>query len=271
MTSQQESNEEQSSNQQPNEPLNTEPEQGSDLADRLKEVEGVSDDAAIFLAENWPRFLGFVALLILAVFGYNQFQSSTEGKRAQASDGFNRIQQSLKEIENNPEGSEETLQSSTRAFEDSLDVLKSKYPNSAYAKFAPLYAAKKLMAENKQSEARQLLQNFVGSRFSSNGVSQVSTQTPEDIAIELAGLVEAKSWLVGESPNVEEARKRLEGVAKGSDMVAGEALVALARIASSPEEKTNLKTVANQVLDRSPQLREQVQAVFTLEGISLEE
>jgi len=194
MNRQQESTEEKKNSQ----PLSPEPEQGSDLADRLKEVEGVSDDAAVFLAENWSRFLGLIVLLILLVFGYNEFKASRQGKLGQASEGFSRIQQALKEIENTS-------------------------------------------ADNK-----------------------------EQLAQELAALVEAKSWLLGNTPDIKMARERLTLVARNSDIIAGEALVTLARLASSTDEKTDLKALANEVLEQTPQLREQVESVFTLEGISLQ-
>jgi len=66
------------------------------------------------------------------------------------------------------------------------------------------------------------------------------------------------------------ARKRLAVVAKNGELISGEALVTLAKISTNPEEKEELKSLANEVLESRPQLREQVESVFTLEGIELE-
>jgi len=167
MTSQQESSKQNEENQ----PVPELPEQGSNLADRLGEVDGVSEDAAVFMAENWSRFVGLVVLLILLVFGYNEFKASGERKQAQASDGFSRIQQALKEIENTAPEDKDQLEKSNRAFEDSIDVLRSKYSDSVYASFASLYSARKLIGENKYDEARATLQQAMGKRFSGNAGS----------------------------------------------------------------------------------------------------
>jgi len=269
MTSQQETSNQNEENKPPSEL----PEQGSNLADRLGEVDGVSEDAAVFMAENWSRFVGFVVLLILLVFGYNEFRASGERKQAQASDGFSRIQQALKEIENTAPENKGQLEKSNRAFDDSIDVLKNKYSGSVYAEFAPLYSAKKLIGEQKYAEAREALKQAMGKRFATGVVAAVTSGTttkPESIAQELAALIEAKSWLLGEKPDLKMARERLAVVAKNGELISGEALVTLAKISINSAEKEELKTLANEVLKSRPQLREQVESAFTLEGIDLE-
>ena len=266
-----------------------------ELAGRLSEVEGINDDTAQFLAENWQRFVGILVLAVLAVWLIGQFRSAVETKAGEASSKFSEIQgkfsaldakvpAAIEETTSEETSSEETTEaiqekaSNKTAVVDSAFVLEKNYSSSSYAKFAPLYLAKLKINENKFAEARIELEALGALKALGQAITPAKLNDTI-LKSELASLLYGKSFLLEADSEADEAKKaelinqaktHMTKLASNASVVQAEAVISILRTAKNNSEKQNATSLAEAVLERTPDLRDTLSREFSRLGINLD-
>lgn len=250
--------------------------EGEALAARLSEVEGISDDAAELIANNWQRVVTGMLACLLVVWLIGQFRTSLANKNEEASLRFSSIQTRFSS------GLDKVLEdeSAKTAIIDSVSSLQNSHSGSVYAGLADLYLARLRLAEGQFEEARGIL--------SSAGANLTGTTSgaidKDSLRSELAALLYGKSYfLEADSLVTEEAiadeSKRLGLIAKGRDslssslesasLVGVEIIHTLLLTAETEEEVQVVRDQALAFQDRHPSQAIRVEQVFTQLGEKL--
>ena len=218
------------------------------LADQLRAIEGVDDNLATFIAENWQRILGGIALGMLAIWLFGQYRQSEAKRAGEAAFHFAKLQQ---------DASNET---SNKAVVDSnLKILDSSYSGNIYQGLGTLYKARAIAAEGKNEEARALLAEFRETTPGSNRDKLLS---------ELASLLDARILLRDQNSS-SEGKQALKALSKSASFVTVEALVTLLRISSNDQERSETVSLAEEIISNRPELSDLVTREFSNLGHSL--
>ena len=274
------------------------------LAGRLSEVEGISDDTAQFLAENWQRFVALVLIAVLAVWLIGQFRTAVETKAGEASTQFSEIQEKFSaldsdlnisaadSVEDSAADSEvgdsegdaagqvaQKLASNETAVVDTAFILEKNYSGSTYAELAALYLSRLKLSEKKYAEAREELESL--GAVSLLGGSKAKPGLDEEILQrELASLLYGKSYFL-EADDAADPTKKSELVAQGREhmkqlansgvVVQAEATISYLRTAGDNAQKEESKSLAEEVLARTPELRQVLTGEFSRMGVALDQ
>ena len=235
------------------------------LADRLGEVEGISEDTAEFLAENWQRFLGMAMLVIIGLWIFNQFNAAVDKKSGEASAKFSKIQAKNISLLETPQEKDAV------AIKDTIDVLAKSYSNSPYATLAPLYNARLLISKGEFDQARKQLMAEGAMKF-----SKTPEIDDEVLRNELASLLYAKSYLIeadrvsaGSDSLIQTSKKSLTEIAEKAHIVNSEALIALIRLAKGSKEKDEVLSLTESVLEDNPAVRPIIEQEYNKLGVRL--
>ena len=237
-----------------------------DLAARLQGLEGVNEDTAQFIADNWQRLLWALALVLIAVIIFSEFQSASKQKEGEASNRLTAMQQ----IANLNQGTIYPEEDAKKLFEQAK-VLEDSFGRSSYAEFANLYEASAHFSQANYDEARKSLQSYSLDTFESiKAPVTFSSPTAKELARELAMLLFIRVSLAEGKESFEKNRDRLTALSYGSKVVTTEALVTLHRLADTDGDKAHAQTVTAAVLKARPELTGDVEGELSKLGIEVQ-
>ena len=241
-------------NQQQNPSDKLRHENDSQLAHRLAEEEGISEDLAETLVNNWQRIVGALAVVVLFAWLFREYQAAEDAKRGKASALFARAQASFTELYDQQASSkdepakkktDEELEKSRTILQENLEALKKDGEDTAYRELGILYQAAYALHESKPKDALDLLNSFQVNRFLTAGPQGKQSATKSFVP-EYAALLTAKARLAsGESAG--DVRPLLEGLAKNGTLLNVEAVGIVLHLASTTEEKEAAIKLANDV------------------------
>lgn len=246
------------------------------LAEHLRSIEGVDEDIAEVLANNWQRVLGALLLVLIGVWLVHEFREAKATRRAAAAERLSAVQQAYGSLREQPaapdeeeaadaaeQAGSETQPEAGKLFEENAELLVSTNDGTVYGDFALLYQAARLAREGNHQGARTLLEQF------DLDVTEGSLKDREVLTAEMASLLYART-LVAEGA-LEKARDYLESLTRERRLVAVEALLLLARLAENDPQLARAKELAGKLKTRRPELAEDVDRELAAIGISLKD
>ena len=286
------------------------PEQSKDgvdaLAERIGESEGVSDDIARSIAENWRNVVGVIVVVLLFAWIINGYKTAQRQKLEDSSLQLSSAQQlfSLLQAESNLESKDtesseleggpdnndqlivaqtddsenseklpsldELIENRQRAFNDTLKTVASASGTAAYSDLAELYLARMELEKSEITVARSRLKKFaIEPLFKQTSTPVVATKiNSEQILNELAAMLFAKSFLI-KKEDAAKAREYLLALCKNSQLVTTEVLVSLLRISPAGEQRAEIISVARKLAETRPKLADKIEQELTIRGIRL--
>lgn len=228
---------------------------------------GRNDPFIRFISSNWRLLLVLLVAVGLGIVGYSQVTATTLQKQAEATRALRDMQQAYQEVVEEREVLV-TAQADERAAKDdkaraeaservkkAAETLKLKEDrllakaseletNPSFATFSGLYRG--LVAAGRSDFGA------VQAALGAQSWETVGTQrSPERAAAELAVLGLAKA-LSDSEQHLEAAKQALKGLAERGDFAAVRAAVALAALATTPEEKAQAKAIIGLLQARLP-------------------
>jgi hypothetical protein len=261
---------------------NPTPEEASyeQLRDRLSEIEGVEEGLAEFIARNWQRVFISFACILLVVWLANQVRNSQSAQEEHASTLFSSAQQAYEAIntingnsndsEISKEGiSAEQLNRAKVVFNENIKALNEE-KNGTYVQFGKLYQARELLDQSEIDSAREILielgaLNVLDKNNTRENRNKIELGR-EQLTKELAGLLYAKSFI---DSDITKARNFLIQLSSTSILVVEESLVALIRIAKTPEDITQAVSAAKDAIAANPQLSDAIEKTFQEQGVTI--
>ena len=201
---------------------------------KLARSEGVDDDFAKYIGENWQRLLMLVGVMMLGVWVFNEYKSAKSKRIGEASSRFSQIQSTF--------GADNT-DKSQKVIKDNIKTLNDTFGGTSYSKLTGLYNGLLLKKEGKYKEAEAELKKISGQLASGKEFSL------DDLSKEVASIALSRNLL--DEGREDEAKKLLAGLVKSSKVVNVEALLILARIGHSDIKKiaTELKASRSEFSD----------------------
>lgn len=220
---------------------------------KLARTQGVDQDFAGVLVDNWQRVLGGFLAVLLGVWVYGEYKSANESKVGEASKRFAQVQETLTKLRTEQENKDQLAKLIT----DNITALKTTFDGTSYSVLAPLYEATSLYTQGKLAEAEQ--------KYST--LSQVPYEKEfgrNDLIKELAGLGLARVQL--DQQKDADAFITLEGLIKNSKVVNLEALLVFARVS---EDRSKVETLAKELKQTRPEFGEQLDREIVKYGFNL--
>lgn len=241
-----------------------------DLEKEFSKLSGDDENVAELLANNWQRVLGALVLTLLGVWLYNEYQTASLTRKYSASEYFTGVQSAYEELlalNAKPPTAEETGESVRDAFlekerllTENAKLLRSTSKDSVYPELADLYEAKFLLSAEKRNEALKLLEPYLAT-----AVSPKDRSSQAAIAADLAGLLKARSDI--DIKALDDARSELLKIIKRGGIGSVEAVIALASISSTPEQRAELRSVAEATIATFPELAEAMKQEMNKAGL----
>ena len=238
------------------------------LGERLRSLEGVDKDIAELLAQNWQRFIGAVAIVLVCVWLFGKYKDITVERRGSASDRFTSVQEDFSDIfsaDNKLEAGER--QKLIDRFQSNISQLASSSQAGAYSDFAKLYRSAASLADSRYDEALEQLADFNLSSFAQSEPISSSSYDSDNFVRELAALLYAR---INIAKGDEQATQYLSNLAKNSRVIGVEALVTLGRLAKTDEERNEVKSLAKQLVQLRPELSEAIRVEMGNLGLTLD-
>lgn len=248
-------------------PTNLEQSNTEDLATRLKEIEGVNESTAEFLANNWQKLLGFCLICLLGIWLFIEYRSALQSKSEEAAFRFGEFQEMYHLILDGSENkniSDETL----KPFYDSADLLEQSYGTTIYSKMSELYLALADLKVGNSTRAISRLKKLGSDSY--DGILKVDTSRKteaESIISEFAALISSR--IMADEGKIEHADKRLLGLAYGGKLLNGEAVIALLNMAYTDELLDSATKTAKVLIAARPEFGDQLRAAFKSRGVNL--
>lgn len=242
----------------------------------------VEDPIVKFLEAHWQRALYALIAAGFLLYLYFGYQRSQEESRRQAADLFNKVRASLteletadaklaalndevaadkaavdetkkKEREERKSAIENEIKSSREKLHQRLSALSD--VKEPYRSLAKLYGGMASLSSGDVAAARNDLRAF-------NWQSIAATGAEDRLIAELAALTLART-LIEQEESRGEGEKLLGELANDGSYVKVSAALALARIAGSPEKKSEAKAVLEKIRNQNPEyadlVREQIE------------
>jgi hypothetical protein len=246
----------------------------AELAENLKGIEGVTEDAAEYLARNWQKAIGVLVLALLAVWVIGEYQNASRVKLGEASQRYSNAQAIFSKIFSSRGNSEnkavEVSDKEPEADEDvavlreNLSLLEEE-SHATYSKLAELYlAATEFVFGDKKAAANKLNQLISSNAQTSEKVLTSSEAGEVNFAEELARLIAARNFAGDRA----EKRSKLVSLVKTGTFTNLEALISLVRISQSSEEKAEASQLAKALQDARPEQSEEIQSNLKQLGVS---
>lgn len=233
-----------------------------DLAQRLQQFEGVSEELAHKVASNWKRFLGLVLCVMLGVWLIGEIKNAGERKRADAALKFSAAAQASRILSHPPtEGAKVDLPSVQRALDDNLKALTDRRTPDFYRSSALVYQASDLLRQGKTQEAQQLL-NTIEKPAKSKKLDAV------EFTAEFAALAAERAKLNADNADLPSIRAELKRLATDSQIANAEALILLARISETPEERAEVMELAMSLKHDRPEFSATLESNLSELGLS---
>lgn len=277
------------------------------LADHLRSIEGVDDDIAEVLANNWQRVLGALLLVLIAVVLVHQFRGAKATRQAGAAERLSATQRAYQGIINQPVD-EAPVDKAPVEQPESADPgagdPETSDPEAGDPKAAAEQEVEKTDAASTQEQifdenSGLLISTNQGTVYADFAVLyqatralragdfaearskleqyQVKPPFPEgsisdrDVLIsELASLLYARVQ-VAEGGDLSAARDYLKTLVSQRRLVALEALVMLIRLSNTDETLSESKALAKALQKRRPELADLVTRELNTMGITLDE
>lgn len=252
-----------------------------DLADRLREVDGVSDDVAEKLAQNWQRYLGAIVVVVLIVWAVNGYQKGRQKMLDEAAFGFVQAQNAFSALSSTDTRraddsgeeapGEDTQDGSERAFKDTMGLLASNSGSGVYSQLARVYQAAATAKGGKYDEALSQLQSFPVGQYSSVAKTLPAQRiSQEQFVNEVAALMGLKIQLLQNPDNVQKVWPALVSLARGSQLVCIEAMITAFRVSDGPEQRGVVISLAQELAETRPAYRDLIQGELRQFGVNLE-
>jgi|GEM_PF-7078161 len=264
-----------------------------DLASRLREVEGVDNDIAELIANNWQKLFGFLFLVLLGLYLYNEYREAKASQREETAYRFRESQKRFSafldsgdlgkdkgsqaaKVENadvdhsghgHPDADAERIKKQF-AFREGLDLIRSTYADSSYSDFSALYLAVADIEEGKNKEALALIEPFQPNSFDNVKEAQPrNTLDPERMVKEFSALLSARAMLAdaGTGPAPDLVKSRLAGLAMAGMLLDAQALEVLYNISATEQDLAEVKRIAQDIVkirpDRGESLKSRLQGL----------
>ena len=218
--------------------------------DKLARTEGVDQDFASVLVENWQRVLGAFLAVVLGVWVYGEYKNADEIRVGEASKRFALVQESLDKLKTSKD--EQTV----KLIADNITALKNTYDGTSYSDLSVLYEASALYAEGKYDQAEVKFREISQKPIKSKEFDRA------ELIKELSGLALARVLIEQEKDSI----PVLENLIKTSKVVNVEALIILARIS---DDQNKIKTLANELKVAKPEFAEQIDREMNSLGVNL--
>ena len=226
------------------------------LVDHLRSIEGVDEDIAMKIAENWQRLLGVMVIILVAVWLFGSYRQTQASKIEEASNVFVEAQGAYRSLPSKATAGEEEskkISDSLAKIDANLRLVTESYPDSIYNDLGPIYKALGEARAGDKAKAFSALEPFAEAARANGRYSAQVGITKKRFVDELGAFVLAK-LLIEEPERAEEGIALLTELAKNSAVVAPEAVVSLLRIADTDEQMTTALTTARAVMDSRPEL-----------------
>lgn len=225
------------------------------LVEQLRSIEGINEDMATTIAENWQKLLGGLVVVLIAVWLYGKFQESHQAKHGSASAQFTEGLASFRVFSNRTEAAASDVQ---YGFKAKFDALREEFPETVYAKLAAIALAHADLQEGKLEQARQTLAAVRGElKAPSEGVSSARSTDAEAFVEELGALLDGKAMLAADATR-EEGLALLEKLVRGGTFLNVEALAALLAVTHEQGDMDSVLSLAADLAAARPELSELV-------------
>lgn len=229
------------------------------LVDQLRSIEGVSDDLATTIANNWQKLLGALAIVLVVVFLYGKYQESQVTRAGDSAALFSEALSSFSIFSNR---STESAKDQNWAFKPKLELLVEEGGSASYDELATLYLAQSELQERAFENARKRLEPLA-KRAPLDGKRKADAGR---FIGESARMLLAKSYLLQEG-NREKGRALLKELIEEGSIVNVEALVAFLDTASTDSERTEAKLASEHLAKERPELSSLVERELSSRGI----
>lgn len=227
-----------------------------DLAARLSEVEGISEDAATVIAENWKKGVALLILSMFAVVGVKYYKQGLSAKEDKLASYFATAQAAFIDIKEGGDAAEKAKVLMSEQFR----AIKDAGINEAYTKLEPIYRAAVGFNEGKYEEAKKELSAF-----------KLNPQASDaDALVNELGVLNHAKVLIAEG-NKDQAISELRALSSDARFVNIEALLAHANLAETEEEKAALIAQAKKVSESRPEFSSVITQELRNLGYKIEE
>lgn len=225
------------------------------LVSHLRSIEGVDDDIAQRIAENWQRMLGFMVVILLGVWLVSNYRAQQVSKSEDASNLFVEAQNAYRTAKaGDAEVQGEKSEDGLARVDAKLRMVSESYPDSVYTDLAPLYRGLADSKAGKGERALTELQGFAENFRKSARYFPGSGELSKDRFVnELGAFVFAKT-LLATPDRGDDAVALLKELARNSALVAPEAAVTLLRIAEGDGQLTEAVAIARELAEARPEL-----------------
>lgn len=239
-----------------------------ELAEHLREIEGISDDLAELIARNWTKFVGLFFVVILTIWVVGEWRTSEAKRNQELASRFSQAQASLSSY-----FSGDKKPSDLTAAQGTLRDFTVSAKDGVYKDLGGLYLAASYLEASNFSDAKDALKKYdvdFYNKFSQPAPISAAFSEKE-LVRELASLLYARV-LLAESKGVAspELLNRLKGISFGTEIVNLQALTILARISSDSEAQKTVIDVGRKLLSARPTMADTVRQELSAVGINLE-
>lgn len=245
-------------------PLDESQGQAADLAERLSEVQGVSEDTAEFIANNWRKLLVLLVVCMLSVVGMRYWRQGQISKKDTVSNYFSTAQDAFSELVS-PSAEQDKKDKAKVLLEEQFKAIKDSGDSSAYAKLEGLYQASVAYKQNDFAKAKSTLEAYQLSPSAANK----DTSDSDALINEIAALNYAR--ILVQEGGLPAAQSRLSELASRARFVNVEAIVLYARLAESAEDKATIVDLAKKVSADHPEFSSVITQELKNLGYKIEE
>lgn len=251
-----------------------------ELSDRLRSAKEGDEDIGEWIATNWQKLLGSLAVVLLVVYVYGRWQEAEGRKLGEAAQSFQEAQRAFGELTVDQAGTkpdkkadQEESQSpdmQQKTFDDNLGLLMSSYSDTRYGDFSPLYLAAAELKKGEFEAARNRLKKLGIDRFQGSGTARARSLNEDVFISELASLVYARLLIAeGKAPQAE-IRQILGNLVSNARFANLEALIIMFRTSETPEHLDEAKEAAKKLSTSRPDLADTIKNELGNLGVSLE-
>ena len=250
-----------------------------ELAARLQKVGGFSDKTAHVFAQEWKRVAGTIVIVLLGVIVYNQYREGELRKSEELGSVIAGIQGQYRMLVDTesiakPEKPED-IEKLAKARESAKAAFEANYSRAkdigsgTIGDTAELYRAELALKQGNVSDAKSMLEK----RYGFDKFTAVSKPSPAirvngvTLERELASLLYVRVLLADAKVDMTTVRERLKAIALSSQLVCGEALVAMARLAQTPDDRVQVANLVKELSMVRPELENAIKEDITKSGI----
>lgn len=269
-------------------PSGRQPASINELASRLGAIQGVDEDTANFIAQNWSKLLGSLVIVMLIIVVSHKYRDALEARRGSAAEQFADIRQLYESLvvqrtdgspeESSPEAKEPAKPLSPEAereleakFTGKLPALENTDRGNIYGSFAGLYRVAEQLRKKDVAGAREsLAKTRVADYTAVKKVLTISETQATSLPEELGALLAARTELL--DGKLDRAGEMFARIVRGARFANLEALIALKRMAELPNSPVRLDSVrdlSTELLAARPELREVVTKALQEQGLAL--